>query len=614
MKKTGFLLAFLFFFISVCTSKDTYRSEVIQSTTWFEVKKNRLVRTDSIILQVNERMGDHDAEFGFAYSKGDKVEILYAQIEDLNGNILRKLKKSEIKDQSYISDISLYEDDFIRTFEMRHSTYPYRIHYAVKTTQSKYLQIFDLDLFYQRKPVRNATVIVESSADHPIKYKQQSISTPEIITLENAFRYIWKYTYTPLKHTEVNIDRNSAKIPKLKILPLTFYYGEKGTWESWSTFGNWLYQLNSGRDILPASEKLKIDNLLKGITDTKEKVKAIYRYLQGNVRYINVKIDVGGFQTYSADYVCNNRYGDCKALTNYMQALLKYAGIKSHYTLVQTGRAVSDIDPDFPSQEFNHAILTVPLANDTVFLECTSKNMPPEYIHTGIQGRKSLLIDENNSHLISIPTLKPEEVLCQRNIRTNANRLQLETIQRGERFEESSFLSSGVNKNVLDQYLRNTILPAGTYSLLEYAIDKEEGDNAQAKLKAILQINNIYKQYGNNIIISPFPISLSNYENPEKRVFGVQIDCPLFYEDTISYEILDNTITKVPENVRIHTDFGHYHLNYTVEENHLVVNKSILISAGRYQKEKSYNDFYDFITKIRNYENKNIYIECYAKD
>ena len=609
MKTTGLLLAYLFVFILVCNSKDIPRSEVIKSTIHFQVKGDRLIRTDSIILQINERMGDNDTEIGFVYSKGDKIDILYAQIEDLSGNIIRKLKKSEVKDQSYISEISFYEDDFIKSFDMKHSNYPYRVSFAVRTNQSKFFHIFELTLPYQRKPVREAVIIVDSPADRPIKYKQLHINGPEITAMEDTHRHIWQYSYEPLAHSEINPNFSTAVFPRLTILPLAFDYGKKGSWESWSAFGDWIYRLNFGSDILPESERNKVDQLLKGIINEREKARILYRYLQENIRYVNVKIDIGGFRAYPADYVCKNRYGDCKALTNYMLALLKYAGIKSYYTLIHADKNISEIDPEFPSQEFNHVILTVPLANDTIFLECTNKNLPFGYIHTGIQGRKALLVDEDKSHLISVPTIQPEQVLCVRNFTVVGNRIELKATSRGEAFEESLYLSSGVNKNVLDRYLRNTILSSGSYSLQEYEIDTKASELGQIGVNANLRNENMSKRYGNNMVLAPFPLSLPNYETPEKRTLGVKIDIPLYCEDVIIYKLQENEISKVPEAIKLETEFGLYCLDFSVDGHSLIMKKSLLIRAGKYHLGTQYKKLYDFVMTVKNHESKNIYIE-----
>ena len=60
---------------------------------------------------------------------------------DINDNVIRKLKSSEIQDRSYISNYSLYEDDFIKEFTLKHNRYPYKITYTYKQVFKDYVNI-----------------------------------------------------------------------------------------------------------------------------------------------------------------------------------------------------------------------------------------------------------------------------------------------------------------------------------------------------------------------------------------------------------------------------------------------------------------------------------------
>lgn len=586
-----------------------FRSEIIKHTSHNQIKGNNLIRTDSCILQINERMGDHDAAIYIPYSKGDKLSIESAWIEDMNGNIVRKLKKSEIEDRSYVSNAALYEDDFIKSFELKYNVYPYRICYSYKIIYSKYLYAIWIDDMRTRKPIRNKKVILETDIQHPVNFKQKNIDSILIDTIGSVIKYKWDYSYTPNVFSEVNSSVNTSKAPMIKAIPLNFKYGNKGKKETWIDFGNWVHSLNKGRDELPASEKNIIDKMVLKAKDDREKAEILYKYLQDYTRYILVNINIGGFQSYPASYVCANRYGDCKALTNYMQSMLKHAGIESYYTLINAGDEIEDIDMDFPSQVFNHVILTVPFEKDTIFLECTSKNTPFGYMGTFTQGRKGLMIAENSSKFIDIPKLNSEDVLCIRNISLNltSSELNLGAQHRGASYEYYNYLATSSNQNQTDKYIRNNIL-SGSYDLLSYEFIETDKGASNIKFTAKCKMHNAYKKYGNNLIINSFPIKVPNYETPDKRISDVQLDYPEHYEDSIILELGDIRINKIPEPILIESEYGQYNLKYELKDNKVFIYKMIYIKNGRYTKEQ-YPEFYKFMMSVKNNENKNFYLE-----
>jgi len=99
--------------------------------------------------------------------------------------------------------------------------------------------------------------------------------------------------------------------------------------------------------------------------------------MQAKTHYISVQLGIGGIQPFLASDVDKQNYGDCKALVNYTQALLKAVDIDSYYCIVQSGRAYKvDLLKDFPSMQGNHIILCLPFKNDTTWADCTQPNHP----------------------------------------------------------------------------------------------------------------------------------------------------------------------------------------------------------------------------------------------
>ncbi|MCB0583382.1 MAG: transglutaminase domain-containing protein, partial [Phaeodactylibacter sp.] len=138
-----------------------------------------------------------------------------------------------------------------------------------------------------------------------------------------------------------------------------------------------------------------------------EKITALYRYLQENMRYVSVQLGIGGWRPSSAAYVAENKYGDCKALSNFMKALLREAGITAYPALIAHGRVPYEVKDSFTYPLFNHAILYIP--SEDMWLECTSSTFPAGYIGAGNDGRHTLLITPEGGRLKATPALTGED-------------------------------------------------------------------------------------------------------------------------------------------------------------------------------------------------------------
>ena len=168
-----------------------------------------------------------------------------------------------------------------------------------------------------------------------------------------------------------------------------------------------------------------------------EKIEILYQYLQKNFRYVSIQLGIGGWQTMKAEDVLKYSYGDCEGLTNLMRSMLEVVGISSYYTLVNAGADAKDIEVDFPSNQFNHVILYVPIERDPIWLECTSNALPAGFLGDFTKARHVLVTTPEGGFLTKTPSYSSEDW----NKITTKSRMKIDS--RGDAKVESQITQPG---------------------------------------------------------------------------------------------------------------------------------------------------------------------------
>ena len=605
MKRILLIIGFISFY-TISFAQD-YNAELVLQETNIAVNNNKLTMDVCYEIKINNRSGEKYTKIIIPYSKLIKVGSIKAYIKDSNGRTVKKLKNSEIIEKSSISGFSFYEDDYIKEFTLKHNTYPYTIVYSYQVQQNEYLNIdYWVPVIDEKIPTLSASLKVTVPITFHIAYLNQNVKGPVIDTAGNEINYKWHASYTDIIKPEVLPPPVLDLEPSVRIVPQEFTYDISGSLKDWVSFGDWQYALLKDLNELPDAEKSKIHMLVKDVDDVKEKIKILYHFLQDNTRYINITIETGGLKPYPAKYVALNKYGDCKALTNYFKSMLDYLEIKSYYTKVNAGIPIKEINQDFPSQQTNHVILYIPYKDEDIWLDCTSDGAF-NYLGTFTQNRNAFIIDYNNSHFLKTPALSPPDVLETRKIEINyklqeAN-VKFQNFYKGDMYENILDLDKNYNESEKSRIVSNYFIDNG-FQLIDYKILRLHRDSAKIKLIYEATSRNIYNHYGNDILINNITFSIPRFEKPGQRKLPVQIDFPVYMIDTLVYEIpagynlnIDN------DEYLVSNKYGKYKYIVYEEKGEIIVIKSLLINTGRYPVS-DYEDFYNFYTQIIDIENK----------
>ncbi|WP_296108935.1 transglutaminase family protein [uncultured Alistipes sp.] len=115
-------------------------------------------------------------------------------------------------------------------------------------------------------------------------------------------------------------------VPVVYAVPHRFEYEKtQGSMENWESYGRWQCSLLEGRDLLPEELRAEVHRRTDALGTPREKVRALYDYLGETTRYISIQLGIGGLQPMPAEEVFRTKFGDCKALSNYLKACLRSA-------------------------------------------------------------------------------------------------------------------------------------------------------------------------------------------------------------------------------------------------------------------------------------------------
>lgn len=586
----------------------TPSAELVSQNSDVFLRNGKLCKNISDELMILNRNGEKYSKVSIPYSRMIKISKLEAYVKDSNGVIVRKLQKSDVTTRSAISDMSLYEDDFVKEFTLRNNTYPYTICYSYQLEEEEYYQIdYWIPVLDRRVPTLKATLNVEVPRDYKLFYKNLRTDTFKVDTTELTLKYSWTASYKDIIEPETFSPSIFNLLPRVVVVPSQFHYDQPGSYESWSAFGDWHYYMQKDLSDLPPMENSRILDLINGVQDTKTKIKKLFNYLQDNTRYVNITMETGGLKPYPAKYVAENKYGDCKALANYFKSVLKVAGIASYYTLVYAGDPKMQIDLNFPSQQFNHAILCIPV-QDTLWLDCTSKD-PFNYSGTFTQNRSVFIVDKNRSYFTVTPALSSRDVNATRIARFHQTLPDITLADfintyRGDEYELLHYLTQSANDFEKSRYVKNEIAEDG-FELLNYNLTVPPRDSSNISISYTAKSSKVYKNYGKDLLIDILPFSLPRLEDPKKRKLSVQIDYPILKSDSLEYEIPAGykLISELPQK-NMKNDFGRYKIECAVTGNKVKVFKSFLLNSGQYELSQ-YGDLFKFVDEVINIEKNN---------
>lgn len=353
------------------------------------------------------------------FDKETKISYLKAWTIRSDGHEIAVGEKDAVE-HGFLSDL-MYDDVKVKALQFPEANPGNVVGFEYVQRHRPY--VFEDDWWFQDEvPVRTARFILQIPAgwEFTADWFNHAEHTPQTLAPN---QYLWEVTDLPAIEREPDMPawRSIAGWVGLKYFPRDPAL-RANTSGSWTDVGVWYNSLTQSSRIASPEIKQKVDELTSSLSDTTAKMRALAGYMQRNIRYFAVEIGIGGYQPHPAAEVFAHQYGDCKDKATLLSAMLRDIGIDSYYVLIDTHRGF--VHPNYPSIDFNHAILAIRLPDDVkdgaffavvndpklgrlLIFDPTSEYVPLGYLPSRLQDSYGLVIAPDGGHLVSMPLLPP---------------------------------------------------------------------------------------------------------------------------------------------------------------------------------------------------------------
>lgn len=541
------------------------------------------------------------------------VNNIEATIYDGSGFEIKKIKRKDFREVA-VSEGAIITDNKAVYLDYTPTVYPFTIEFKseVESINTAFIPSwFPIDESFES--IEKAIINVTYIPDLGFKYKEYNFENMNIQKTE-------KPNFISFVAQNIPAIKPEEYSPALtKFCPYVLFGLEKfslegvqGTATNWESFSTWIYNdLLVGTDKLSLETQSKIKALVGNETDPLKKARIIYQYVQDKVRYVNISLGIGGWKPMQAADVDRLGYGDCKALTNYMRALLEIVEVPSYYTVVYGDEDKRDMNQDFVSMQGNHVILAIPQGDKLIWLECTSQTLPFGFQGDFTDDRLALVIKPEGGKLVKTNTFS--ETANHQLLKVNATidetgflKATLQMQSTGLQYDQKYFLERE-SKEEVDKFYKASFSNINNLKIKKAQLNNDK-ELVVFNENLDIEAENYAKISGNTIIfpLNAFNQSITVPARYRTRMNPFEIDKGYTDEDIMTVTIPEGfSIESKPENFEINSKFGNYKVEITTNQNQIIYKRQIKLLEGAYSKTE-YEEFRKLKEQIVKYDNAKV--------
>lgn len=342
----------------------------------------------------------------------------------------------------------------------------------------------------------------------------------------------------------------------------------------------WEYEKvkNTNRTLSPAVKQLA-DSITLGCKSSREKAKAIYRWVQNNIKYVAIEDGENGFVPREADLVLSRRYGDCKDKSSLLTALLRAVGESASLACLGS-RALPYSLTRYPNIGSSNHLIAIwwDEKGQPVPLDGTSLHLAMDEIPSFIQGKECLIVRGEEEFMVyRIPVDPPAKNRITDSIFVTLDKNRLYgrgvSYSRGETKSTLIYHLDGKSLAQQKEVLSELLSFAGKKMDLD-EIEIKGSDTPETALKIGYRVS--LPDYATSAANRVY-INLNLYQRLSQLDIKADRSIPIESDNTNLYSVV-NTFTlpagyklvELPEESNYsHPDFG-FAIHYRQEQNRIV--------------------------------------------
>jgi hypothetical protein len=451
------------------------------------------------------------------------------------------------------------------------------------------------DIWYLQSPVPVREAHYSLELPPGWEFKTTWLNATEVKPVQSGNTWSWVVTDVKALKPEHSMPpwRGVAGQMAISYFPSGGALGK--AFSNWQQMGNWYVDLTRDRRGTSPEMKQKVAELVATASTPLEKMRALARFAQRDIRYVAIELGIGGWQPHPAPDVFSVRYGDCKDKAILLSAMLQEIRVDSLYVVINTERGTVRPETQAYLGAFDHVILAIKLPADVndsslyatlqhpklgklLFFDPTNELTPFGQIGGYLQANYGLLVTPDGGELVELPLQPPEMNSIRRTGKLTLDaegtlKGDFEEIRLGDRAREQRAAIRTVNTDAerikpIEALLSHAL---STFQITQANLSNQQDTSQPFEYHYSVTAPAYAKRTGNLVLVRPRVVGSKSdgfLEVKEPRQLPVVFEGPL--KDTDTFEIAlppGYEVDELPPPINIDYSFASYHSKSEVSSN-----------------------------------------------